>query len=76
MNPKVVVMVVLIIIVVSAFVWFVGHIIERLTHAKFKCGHCRRRVYNDERDRWFADEICKTCGESLMPHKNRNEENK
>ena len=74
MHPKLVVLTALIIMAASFFVWIAGQVIERLTHAKFKCEHCRRRCYNSERDVWFADGICKTCGEYLIPHKNRNEE--
>lgn len=74
-DPKVIALMVLIILAAAAFVWVAARVIERFTRDKFKCAHCRRRCDNRDRDTWFADGICKTCGEYLIPHENRQRRN-
>jgi|GEM_PF-5913694 len=75
MEPKIIILMTLIVFAASFFVWVCGHVIDKLSRDKFKCAHCRRRVSNSEKDVFFTDGICKTCGEYLIPNAARNKSN-
>ena len=74
-EPKIVILVALVVLASAFFVWVAGNVAERLNRDKFKCAHCRRRCENRDKDAWFQDGICKTCGEYLIPYAARNKSN-
>ena len=74
-EPKLVILVAAIILAITLFVWVAGKVAERISRNTFKCEHCLRRCENRDKDVWFSDGICKTCGEYLIPLAARNKPN-
>ena len=67
-HPKVIIFTLLIVAGAVFVVWVAMRIIARITGAQFKCPHCKKNRYSQDRDDRFAENICKSCGEHLVPH--------
>jgi len=73
-DPKVLILVVVICAAIIIAVLAIMHIIERIKQSdtgKFKCVHCKGKHPPSEKDNHFEMGICKTCGEFLIPTSSR-----
>jgi len=75
MEPKIIILAILLLLAAAIFIYVAGLVAAKFTRDRFKCSHCRRRVSNSEKDVFFSDGICKTCGEYLIPSASRDRRN-
>jgi len=76
MDPKVLILMAVIFAAIVIAVLAIMHIAERIKKPdsnSFKCVHCKGKYLAPDKDSHFGTNMCKTCGEFLIPISSREE---
>ncbi|MCL2571026.1 MAG: hypothetical protein FWE11_01355 [Defluviitaleaceae bacterium] len=74
MDPKVVILVVVIFAAVVIAVLTVQYLVHKFTESDrnhFKCVHCKGKFAISDKDAHFSRDTCKNCGEYIIPGSSR-----